>query len=187
MKRLMTVVLFVALAHAAACGSSQPKADETPAEEMTTQPTEESSADNLEMTETQAEEAEMAEDPNHLEAPPNVEAPPADATQTPSGLAYVVLTEPAEGAAQATPTSTVTAHYSGWTTDGERFDSSWERGQPATFPLTKVIAGWQEGVGSMAEGEVRRLWIPESLAYKGKAGAPAGMLVFDVELIKVEN
>ena len=63
------------------------------------------------------------------------------------------------------------------------FDSSLTRGKPATFPLDKVIAGWTEGVQLMVAGEKRRLWIPEELAYKGKQGRPAGMLVFDVELI----
>ena len=51
--------------------------------------------------------------------------------------------------------------------------------------LTKVIEGWKEGVGAMKEGEKRRFWIPEDLAYKGAEGFPAGMLVFEVELIQV--
>jgi peptidylprolyl isomerase len=66
------------------------------------------------------------------------------------------------------------------------FDSSVARGEPITFPLNGVIAGWTEGVGLMVEGEKRRLWIPEELAYKGRPGAPQGMLVFDVELIQIE-
>ena len=61
------------------------------------------------------------------------------------------------------------------------------RGQPARFPLGRVIAGWTEGVQLMVEGERRRFWIPEKLAYQGRPGAPAGMLVFDVELLKVLN
>jgi peptidylprolyl isomerase len=60
------------------------------------------------------------------------------------------------------------------------------RGKPATFPLNQVIAGWTEGVQLMVVGETRRFWIPEKLAYKGAAGAPQGMLVFDVELISFE-
>ena len=76
--------------------------------------------------------------------------------------------------------------YTGWLTDGTKFDSSIDRGQPAEFPLGGVIAGWTEGVGLMVEGEKRRLWIPEELAYKGRPGAPQGMLVFDVELIQIE-
>ena len=59
------------------------------------------------------------------------------------------------------------------------------RGEPATFPLDGVIPGWTEGVQLMVEGEKTRFWIPESLAYKGQS-APYGMLVFDVELIKIQ-
>ena len=80
----------------------------------------------------------------------------------------------------------MTVHYSGWTTDGKMFDSSVTRGQPATFPLDGVIGGWTEGVQLMVEGEKARFWIPEKLAYKGER-APYGMLVFDIELIKIER
>ena len=81
-------------------------------------------------------------------------------------------------------TSRVEVHYTGWTTDGKMFDSSVTRGQPASFPLGRVIPGWTEGVQLMVEGEKRRFWIPEELAYKGRPG-PQGMLVFDVELLKI--
>jgi peptidylprolyl isomerase len=66
------------------------------------------------------------------------------------------------------------------------FDSSVSRGEPIAFGLNQVIAGWTEGVQLMVEGEKRRFWIPESLAYRGQPGAPAGMLVFDVELIRID-
>ncbi|MFH1468250.1 MAG: FKBP-type peptidyl-prolyl cis-trans isomerase [Pseudomonadota bacterium] len=117
-------------------------------------------------------------------APADVAKPPADAQKTPSGLASKVL-EAGTGTVHPTATSMVEVHYSGWTTDGEMFDSSVARGEPARFPLNRVIAGWTEGLQLMVEGEQRRLWIPEELAYRGKPGAPAGMLVFDVELIKI--
>ena len=78
----------------------------------------------------------------------------------------------------------MTVHYSGWTTDGKLFDSSLANGQPATFPLSRVIPGWTEGVQLMVEGEKTRFWIPESLAYKGQ-GPIYGDLVFDIELIKI--
>ena len=78
----------------------------------------------------------------------------------------------------------MTVHYTGWTTDGKMFDSSVTRGEPATFPLDEVIAGWTEGVQLMVEGEKTRFWIPENLAYKGQQ-PPFGMLVFDVELLKI--
>jgi peptidylprolyl isomerase len=65
------------------------------------------------------------------------------------------------------------------------FDSSVQRGQPATFALNGVIAGWTEGVQMMVEGETRRFWIPESAAYQGQPGQPAGVLVFDIQLIRI--
>jgi peptidylprolyl isomerase len=118
------------------------------------------------------------------QAPADVKAPPADAKKTPSGLAYKVIT-PGKGTKHPMATSSVTVHYSGWTTDGKMFDSSVTRGMPLTFPLNRVIAGWTEGLQLMVEGEKARLWIPENLAYKGQK-PPLGMLVFDVELIKIE-
>jgi peptidylprolyl isomerase len=60
------------------------------------------------------------------------------------------------------------------------------RGEPATFDVNGVIAGWTEGLQLMVEGERTRFWIPQNLAYKGEAGGPRGMLVFDVDLIRVE-
>jgi peptidylprolyl isomerase len=117
--------------------------------------------------------------------PEDLAAPPADAERTASGLASKVL-EAGTGEVHPTATSKVTVHYSGWTTDGKMFDSSVVRGEPVTFPLDRVIPGWTEGVQLMVEGEKRRLWIPEKLAYKGRPGFPAGTLVFDVELISIE-
>ena len=118
-------------------------------------------------------------------APADVAAPPADAAKTTSGLASKVLTK-GTGAAHPKATDKVSVHYSGWTTDGKMFDSSVARGQPASFPLNQVIAGWTEGVQLMVVGEKRRFWIPEALAYQGRPGAPAGMLVFDVELLGIQ-
>jgi peptidylprolyl isomerase len=121
--------------------------------------------------------------PGDIPAPADVAAPPADAQKTASGLASKVL-KPGTGE-KPTAEDTVEVHYSGWTTDGHMFDSSVKRGRTAKFPLGAVIAGWTEGLQLMQEGEQRRFWIPEELAYKGRPGKPAGMLVFDVELIKV--
>ena len=119
-------------------------------------------------------------------APPSdVAAPPDDAEVTASGLASKVV-EAGTGTQKPGPTSTVTVHYTGWHTTGEMFDSSVTRGQPASFPLNRVISGWTEGVQLMVPGETRRFWIPESLAYGGRSGYPAGMLVFDVELISIQ-
>jgi peptidylprolyl isomerase len=114
--------------------------------------------------------------------PEDVAAPPADAEKTASGLVSKVLSL-GKGTTHPAATDLVTVHYSGWTTDGKSFDSTSMSGKPVTFPLDKVIAGWTEGVQLMVAGEKRRLWIPEELAYKGKEGRPAGMLVFDIELI----
>jgi FKBP-type peptidyl-prolyl cis-trans isomerase len=116
--------------------------------------------------------------------PPDVAAIPADAEVTASGLASRVLS-PGTGSVRPTATSRVEVHYTGWTTDGNMFDSSITRGTPTQFPLNGVIAGWTEGVQLMVEGESRRFWIPENLAYAGQPGAPAGMLVFDVQLLRI--
>ncbi|OGX86878.1 FKBP-type peptidyl-prolyl cis-trans isomerase [Hymenobacter glacialis] len=108
-------------------------------------------------------------------------------TTLPSGLQYEVLTQgtgkkPSLG-------SSVTTHYHGTLIDGTVFDSSYQRGQPATFPVNGVIAGWTEALQLMPEGSKYRLYIPSDLAY-GKRGAGRDIpgdtaLIFDVELIKV--
>jgi peptidylprolyl isomerase len=116
--------------------------------------------------------------------PPDVAAAPADAEVTRSGLASKVL-QAGTGTVHPKSTSTVQVHYSGWTTDGQMFDSSVVRGTPTSFPLNGVIAGWTEGLQLMVEGEKRRFWIPAKLAYDNAPGKPAGTLVFDVELIKI--
>lgn len=116
--------------------------------------------------------------------PEDVAAPSAGSKKTASGLAYKVLTE---GTGESpTPQNRVTVHYSGWTRDGKMFDSSLERGQPATFPLSGVIKGWTEGVQLMKKGAKVRFWIPGELAYGDvpkRPGAPSGQLTFDIELI----
>ena len=114
--------------------------------------------------------------------PADVSGPPPDAEFTKSGLASMVLS-PGTGTENPKRSSEVTVHYTGWTTDGNMFDSSVMRGTPATFPLMRVIKGWTEGLQLMVVGEKRRFWIPEKLAYQGQQGAPQGMLVFDVELL----
>lgn len=125
--------------------------------------------------------------PDMTAAPDDVKAPPADAVTTASGLASKVLTA-GTGTEKPAASDTVTVHYSGWTTDGKLFDSSVRRGQPASFPLNRVIPGWTEGVQLMVTGEKRRFWIPAKLAYGENPGGgrPAGMLVFDVELLAIK-
>ena len=105
----------------------------------------------------------------------------------PSGLQYTVLTEGTGRKPSAT--DNVKCHYEGTLIDGTVFDSSYRRGEPATFPLNGVIAGWTEGVQLMAEGSKFRFFIPFNLAY-GSRGAgqqipPYAALIFDVELIEV--
>ena len=118
--------------------------------------------------------------------PPDVAKPPADAKRTSSGLAYKVIKD-GTGSAYPSRSSRVTVHYTGWTTDGKIFDSSVSRGKPATFALNQVIQGWTEGLQLMLEGDKTRFWIPENLAYRGQPGMPMGMLVFDIELLKIER
>jgi FKBP-type peptidyl-prolyl cis-trans isomerase len=123
------------------------------------------------------------------ETPADVAAAPADAVKTKSGLASKVL-KAGTGDKKPTATDVVTVHYSGWTTDGKMFDSSVKRGEPASFPLGQVIAGWTEGLQLMVVGESRRFWIPEDLAYGPVvpgSGRPGGMLCFDVELIGIKE
>ena len=109
---------------------------------------------------------------------------------TASGLVYEDIK--AGDGSVATAGQTVTVHYTGWLTNGEKFDSSVDRGTPFVFPLGagRVIKGWDEGVAGMKTGGVRRLTIPPELGY-GKRGAggaipPDSTLIFEVELLDVK-
>ena len=111
----------------------------------------------------------------------------ADVKETASGLQYVVEKEGT--GAQPTAEDEVTVHYTGRLLDGTVFDSSVNRGEPATFPLNRVIPGGTEGVQLMKEGAKYTFFIPSDLAY-GPQGIPGAIpahstLIFDVELIKV--
>ncbi len=106
----------------------------------------------------------------------------------PSGLQYQVLRE--GNGRQPKATDAVKCHYEGLLIDGTVFDSSYQRGEPATFPLNGVIKGWTEGLQLMKEGAKFRFFIPYNLAY-GERGAgqsipPFAALIFDVELIEVQ-
>lgn len=108
---------------------------------------------------------------------------------TPSGLQYVIEKEGT--GTQPTAEDEVTVHYTGKLLDGKVFDSSVNRGEPATFPLNRVIPGWTEGVQLMKEGAKYTFFIPSDLAYgaQGVPGAipPHSTLIFEVELIKVNK
>ncbi|MCS7466161.1 FKBP-type peptidyl-prolyl cis-trans isomerase [Stieleria sp. ICT_E10.1] len=109
-------------------------------------------------------------------------------TATDSGLRFRVLRS--SDGKKPTADDTVTVNYRGWLRSGKVFDSSYERGEPTTFPLRNVIAGWTEGLQLVGEGGMIELWIPSKLGY-GKGGSPGSIpphshLHFVVELIHVE-
>ena len=111
-----------------------------------------------------------------------------DVIVTASGLQYKVLKE--GNGAKPGPSNVVTVHYTGTLPDGTVFDSSVQRGQPATFPVNGVISGWTEALQLMSAGSKYKLFIPSALAY-GKRGAgaqigPDQMLIFEVELLEVK-
>ena len=107
--------------------------------------------------------------------------------KTPSGLIYESLKDGT--GEKATPEATVQVNYRGTLVDGTEFDSSYKRGQPASFPLNRVIPCWTEGVAKMREGGKAKLTCPPAIAYgsrgAGSAVPPNATLTFEVELLKV--
>ncbi len=136
-----------------------------------------------------------AEDPNaaapaqpaaqKIPPPPDVAAPPADAKKSPRGAFYKLM-KSVPGSPHPKPSDTITFDYTGWTTDGQMFDSSKVRGQPLEFPLPRLIPGWIDVIPLLGVGESARLWIPKELAYPDGSG-PQGMLVFDFELLAIKG
>jgi len=162
LKSLMVVSLLALVVAVAGCGTPAAETPETPA--ATEQPAAETPA------EEPAAEQPIAEDVTELKVEDLVEGTGAEAKAG----------------------DNVTVHYTGWLTDGTKFDSSVDSGQPFQFPLGagRVIAGWDQGVEGMKEGGKRKLIIPASLGY-GEQGAggvipPNATLVFEVELISVD-
>jgi FKBP-type peptidyl-prolyl cis-trans isomerase FklB len=111
----------------------------------------------------------------------------AEIVTLPSGLQYEIMTEGAGATPKAT--DTVKVHYHGTLIDGKVFDSSVNRGEPATFGVTQVISGWVEALQLMPVGSKWKLYIPSELAYgaqgAGQAIAPHSALIFEVELLEV--
>jgi FKBP-type peptidyl-prolyl cis-trans isomerase FklB len=137
------------------------------------------------MQEAQAEQAKLAAGAGDAFLAEN--AKKAGVVVTASGLQYEVLTQ-GDGE-KPTRASTVRTHYHGTLIDGTVFDSSYNRGQPAEFPVGGVIAGWTEALQLMPVGSKYRLYIPHQLAYgergAGASIAPFSALVFDVELLAI--
>lgn len=107
---------------------------------------------------------------------------------TKSGLQYEILT-PGTGNKSPSLTDTVTVNYRGTKIDGQEFDSSYSRGEPASFPVNALITGWTEGLLFMKEGAKYRFYIPSELAYGENGGGsiePNEALIFDVELLKIK-
>ena len=120
------------------------------------------------------------------DGPPDIEGKP---TVTPSGLK--IWDVKVGAGAEAVSGMDVTVHYTGWLTDGKKFDSSVDRDEPLTFHLGghQVIKGWDEGVAGMKVGGKRRLEIPFDLGYGAKGRGPIppkATMIFDVELLKVK-
>lgn len=116
----------------------------------------------------------------------NAQRPEVKTTE--SGLQYEVISE--GNGKKPTETDVVKVHYRGTTIDGTVFDSSYDRGEPAEFPLNRVIAGWTEGLQLMSVGSKYKLYIPYQLGY-GEHGAgqdikPYSALIFDVELLEIK-
>lgn len=106
--------------------------------------------------------------------------------KTDSGLMYEVVTE-GDVAVMPTPTDTVVVNYTGTLIDGEKFDSSYDRNEPAKFPLNGVIAGWTEGLQLIGKGGKIKLYIPSNLAYGDQGQLGNQTLIFDVELLDVKK
>jgi len=193
MKTVWTLLHCAALAVAlTACKSNAPAPAESEPAKGSTEPAEAAKATPEAVTDEEA--VAQPTPPADIPAPPDVAAAPDNAERSASGLAWTVL-QKGTGDKHPTEADVVTVNYTGWTTDGRMFDSSVKRGQPAEFPLNRVIKGWTEGVQLMVPGEKRRFWIPGDLAY-GEAqpndphaamGPPRGTLVFDVELISFKE
>lgn len=119
--------------------------------------------------------------------PPDLEHPPARASRSASGLTMLVL-KPGTGTKRPRSGDRMTVNLSGWTAEGRLIESTELSGHPTSVTQTDVVPGLREGLSRLVEGEKARFWLPPALAYgdKPKRGAPAGPLVYDVELLRIE-
>ena len=120
------------------------------------------------------------------ETPEDVAEIPKNAKKSKSGLAWRVL-QHGTGMEHPTATSRVIVNYAAWTTDGKMFETSLALGRPASFVLETSMPGLQESIKMMVVGELRRVWIPENLAFADQPGRPKGMVVYDIHLLDVKN
>lgn len=148
----------------------------------------EEATDSLPASQSGEAAAQHAQSPSSS-TPPASTTPPAsgDFQTTASGLKYKIVRP--GGEKKPKPSDTVQCHYKGWLDDGTVFDSSYDRGEPAEFPLSGVIAGWTEGLQLIGEGGEIELEIPSHLGY-GEAGSPpkipgGATLHFKVELLAI--
>lgn len=122
----------------------------------------------------------------HIAAPPDVAFPPLDAETTIGGVTHkLVLAGNDEEPARIN--DTVLIHYTGWTSDGAMFDTTEIGGEPVRYSVGKMMPGLSQGLLHMVEGETRRMWIPQELAFDGRPGTPQGTVVFDVTLVSIEE
>jgi peptidylprolyl isomerase len=122
--------------------------------------------------------------PSQVPTPPDVAVPPGDAIKSKNGLESKVL-KPGTSTGHPSKDDIVTIDYSAWTSEGKLFDSSVVRGHPSEMALKNMLPGLAEGLELMTVGESRRLWIPQSQAFKGREGKPKGTVVFDVTLLSM--
>ncbi len=172
----------------ASCGKQKPTAEDTAAVDSLVGEVMQSQQDSAEEAQAIAAEDNMAASKNMADYTADFFKGNSGYQTTPSGLKYVTVVKGTGASPKAT--DIVTVHYTGRLLDGTVFDSSVERGQPASFPLQAVIKGWTEGLQLMQVGGKTVFYIPSDLAY-GEMGTPGGPigpnadLIFEVELLGI--
>ena len=111
--------------------------------------------------------------------------PPADAQKTKKGVHYTFVKRSKQKGPTPSASDSVVVNWKGWTSKGDLYDGSHVKGRPSTYSLSRVIAGWTDGIQLMHIGDTIRLWVPEKLGYRGRDGKPRGKLVFEIELLDI--